>query len=335
MASLNTTTLADSIKVQYEKRLLVRALPRMPHTKFGNRATLGKFGSYEVRKYGGLSAVTTTLTEGTTPVEQSGPTITTITMTPSYYGAFIAYTDLVEMETYDPFISEVSGILGEQVGLSADSIVRDYLVANATKDYSAGQSARTSLDSPAHDISFRDLVEQLAALETESAQPLNGSNFAMILHPHSFATLQLDPVFMALFIEGKEGGDPLRSGKVGSIMRMDIYVTANAKEYADGGYSNDDVYSAIIIAKDAYANLGVGGMDPNVPDSGVTGDYGGNNTGKGMNPVSLIVKQLGSAGTADPLDQRATIGWRMQLATQILNSAWIRDLEHVNMFSAQ
>jgi hypothetical protein len=63
------------------------------------------------------------------------------------------------------------------------------------------------------------------------------------------------------------------------------------------------------------------------------GDGYSNNTGKQVKPVEIIVKQLGSAGADDPLNQRSSVGWKMALATSILNSAWILDLEHTNAFS--
>jgi N4-gp56 family major capsid protein len=55
----------------------------------------------------------------------------------------------------------------------------------------------------------------------------------------------------------------------------------------EGGAGGVDVYSTLILADDAY---------------GVTEVSGGG--------LQHIVKQLGSGGTADPLNQRATVGWK-------------------------
>jgi N4-gp56 family major capsid protein len=43
--------------------------------------------------------------------------------------------------------------------------------------------------------------------------------------------------------------------------------------------------------------------------------------------MSTIVKPLGSAGSADPLDQRSTVGWKATTTTQILNQSWMYRLE--------
>jgi len=49
MSNINTVTMGDAIKVMYEKRLLMRALPRLVHGRFGTEARLTGFGSYELR----------------------------------------------------------------------------------------------------------------------------------------------------------------------------------------------------------------------------------------------------------------------------------------------
>ena len=183
MADINTTTFSDAIKTFYEKRLLMRAIPRYVHGRWAMRPRINKFGAWEVRRYGSLAANTTALIEGTTPAETAAPAPTLITMTPTFYGAWMGFSDLVELQAYDPIISEMSAILGEQVGLSADSIVRDELNTYGTIDYSGGVTAVGDLDSPAHDISYKDIVQQYAELEASGALPVDGEDFVVIIHP--------------------------------------------------------------------------------------------------------------------------------------------------------
>ena len=63
----------------------------------------------------------------------------------------------------------------------------------------------------------------------------------------------------------------------------------------EGGTNGLDIYSTLILADDAY---------------GVTEVTGGG--------LQHIVKQLGSAGTGDPLNQRATVGWKATKTAEIL-----------------
>ncbi|MCA1806832.1 MAG: N4-gp56 family major capsid protein [Actinobacteria bacterium] len=332
MADINTTTLSDAIKTAYEMRLLTRAIPRYVHGRWAVKARISKRGSYELRKYGSLAANTTVLTEGTTPAETASPTPTLITMTPQFFGSWMGFTELAELEVIDPILSEMSSILGEQAGLSADTIVRNELNTYATIDYSGGQSAVGTLDAPQHNISYADLIEQMAELEASSALPVDGEDFICILHPHSWASLMLDPTFVNMFI-AEAPNSAIRSGYIGRILRLKLFVSSNAYEWADVGVgSTTDVYSALFIAKESYGILGLTGIEePKDVDN--QGDNGKPLTGQQIKPVNIIVKQVGSAGSSDPLNQRGSLAWKMTLTPEVLNADWIRCLKHTNIKS--
>lgn len=328
MPNLNTTNFAAAIKTQYERRLMTRALPRLVHGRWLTMARLNKVGSYEIRKYSSLSPVTNTLAESITPEENAAPTLSTVTISPAFYGAWIGYNDVIELEQFDPYISEVSGILGEQAGLSADTIIRDYIVSNATIDYSNGKSDIASLDAPADNISYRDFLVQMAAFEASNVPNVGGPT-PVIIHPHSYATLMLDPVFVNLFT--KES-DPLRAGYVGKLLNYEFYITSNAYEVADAGAgSTTDVYAMIFLGPESFGAVGFAGSMPNLSENGGDKEY--TNTGKSVSPVSIIGKPLGSGGTNDPLDQRGTIGWKMNLGLGVMNADWARVVKHTNIFS--
>lgn len=68
-----------------------------------------------------------------------------------------------------------------------------------------------------------------------------------------------------------------------------------------------DVHSTLIFGKDAYGVVDVAG-------SGA---------------LQIIIKPHGSAGTQDPLDQRATVGAKVAAYTAvILNELWLLRIEH-------
>lgn len=72
----------------------------------------------------------------------------------------------------------------------------------------------------------------------------------------------------------------------------------------EGGKDGADVYSTLIIGDDAY---------------GVTEISGGG--------LQHIVKQLGSAGSGDPLNQRATCGWKATKTAEILVQQYMVRIE--------
>jgi N4-gp56 family major capsid protein len=327
-----TESLSDTVKTLYERRLLTRALPRLVHGRFGQKPRWKGYGSYEVRRWASLDIVSDTLDEGNTPNEHAAPTITVVTMTPSWYGAWIKYTDKLVMTAFDPAVSEISALLGEQAGLSVDTLVRNAITANATKDYAGSATSRATLDKANDLVTFEDIVQNVAELETQNARPLEGPFYIVIMHPHTWATLMQDATFVTLFT--REGGGSIRSGFVGTILNLKLYVTSNAREYVDGGQnSTEDVYSMLFIGREAYASAGLSGLAPNLAaDSGGPQVRGGMTGQRGLNVVDIIMFGLGETGF-DPLRQRGTVGWKTTHVDQILNSNWIRDLEHLNDFS--
>ncbi|MBQ9936839.1 MAG: N4-gp56 family major capsid protein [Oscillospiraceae bacterium] len=80
---------------------------------------------------------------------------------------------------------------------------------------------------------------------------------------------------------------------------------ANAKIYpGEAGKEGMDVYSTLFIGADAY---------------GVSEVEGGG--------LKTIIKQLGSAGSGDPLDQRATVGWKAVKTAAILSEPFMVRVE--------
>jgi len=330
MANLNTTALSDQIKTFYERRLLTRALPRLVHGRGSSMARLNKNGAYEVRKYGELPVISSALTEGATPAESAAPSLTATTITPAWYGSWLSFTDEVELTSFDPILSISAAVLGEQCGLSADTLIRNALTDGATVDYAGDATSRATVDYPQHEVSYADFLKQVAELEAANAMPFEGEDFLVFIHPFTWASLMQDETFVNLF--ERESPSPIRSGFVGRIFRCSIYVTSNAREYADAGVgSTTDVYSMLFVGKESYATVGIGGYTPDLVDNAP--ETARNMTGQQVRPVEIIVKPLGSSGAVDPLNQRGSVGWKMSHGISVLNSAWIRNVEHANVAS--
>ena len=97
-------------------------------------------------------------------------------------------------------------------------------------------------------------------------------------------------------------------------MVLDKTVTVGDKEViypGEGGKNGRDVYSTLILGADAY---------------GVTELEGGG--------LQHIVKQLGSSGTADPLNQRATAGWKLSKVAERLVEQYMVRIESTSTFES-
>ena len=96
--------------------------------------------------------------------------------------------------------------------------------------------------------------------------------------------------------------------EIGKIANIRLVETSEAKIWPSAGASitdgNADVYSTLVIGKNAY---------------GITSVEGGG--------LETIVKQLGSGGTADPLNQRSTAGWKAVKTAEILQDDFMVRIE--------
>lgn len=99
-------------------------------------------------------------------------------------------------------------------------------------------------------------------------------------------------------------------GEIGKIAGVRFVETTEAKIFAAAGASSANVYGTLVIAANAY---------------GVTEVTGGG--------LKHIVKQLGSAGSADPLDQRATVGWKAIKTAKILSNEFMVRIESASSFA--
>ena len=327
MTSIHTTSMSDAIKTMYERRLLTRAFPRLVHSRWGTLAKWKEYGSYELRRYESMPLVSTTLTEGITPQEQDQPSITVVTITPDWYGSWVGYSDKLEMTTFDPVVSETSALLGEQAGLSIDTLVRDGLAAGLTQDYAGTATSRDGVDTTNDLIDYQEVLDNLATLMTNNTLPFENGRYILLLHPYSFATLMQDTTFVAMLT--REGGENIRNGMIGSILNCDVYVTSNGKVFSEAGASSANVYCAFFLGKDAYGLAGFDGLTIDYDAGFGSGEYD-NLTGTGVKPLEIIVKGLGETGL-DPLNQRGTIGWKATHQETILNSAFGIRHEHATV----
>jgi N4-gp56 family major capsid protein len=101
-------------------------------------------------------------------------------------------------------------------------------------------------------------------------------------------------------------------------MGVKWFMSQNAKTYT--GSACTTVEATIIMGRDAFGVCGLAGLEADYMQEG--------GTGSPPSPVTLITKELGSEGSADPLNQRGTVGWKTSHVAVVLQSAWIYKCEH-------
>lgn len=289
--------LSAEMKTFYDMTLIDEASANLVHDQFGQKRPIPQGGgkTIEFRKFSPLAKATTPLTEGVTP---DGKTldVTAITATVAQYGDYITQSDVLELTALDNTILEATKLLGRQAGATLDTITRNVLNAGTNVSYAPKVSggvetavgSRADLDETAQ-LTVKVIQKVVAKLRGQNAPTINGK-YVAIAHPYVIYSLMRDPEW----IDAHKYANPtnLYEGEVGEIAGVRFVQTTEAKVWKQGTHA---IFSTLVIGEGAY---------------GVTEITGGG--------LQTIVKQKGSAGTADPLDQRSSVGWKAIKTAELL-----------------
>ena len=314
---IDRTAIPVEVNNFYDRTLLLRATPLLVHTKWAQVRDIPKNSGSNVikfRRYSNLSAATTALTEGVTPVG-SDLSVTDVTATALQYGDYITITDKVQMESQDPVLTETAEILGDQSGDTLDQLCRNVMAAGTNVYYGGSATLRTQLT--ASDVISTTLLDKvIRLLKNNKARRLT----KMINPTSGYATDPVAPAFIAIVhpnvsftLCGLTGFTPVEKypsqngvmeGEIGKYKDIRFVESTNAKVFTAGGSGGADVYATLVFGAEAYGISRISGE-----------------------ALKNIVKPLGSAGTADPLDQRATSGWKATFVASIVNNDFLVRVE--------
>jgi N4-gp56 family major capsid protein len=309
-----TGSLSEELRTYYDRNLLSRLLPQLVWALFGQPKPMpaNEGQTVNFRRFASLSAATTPLTEGVTPLG-SELSVSAITVTPAQYGDYIKISDILDFTAPDPVLTEGGQILAEQAANTIDQLVRDVVVAGTTVQYAAGRADRASITSAdklnATEIQkatrtmrvnkVRKLTSILNASTGVGTKPIAAA-FVGITDAYGLFDLKQDSKFIQVHEYGS-GQGALLPNEVGSLDEVRFIVTDNPKVYTGAGSGGIDVHATIILGADAF---------------GIVAPKG----------VENIIKPFGAGD--DPLNQRATSGWKMFMASVILQQLAVLRIEH-------
>lgn len=312
----NITTdggLTGEMKTFYSDYLIDCATPELVHDQFAQKHPIPRNGGkiIEFRKYDPLPKATTPLTEGVTP-DGKKLSMSVVTATVAQFGDYIELSDMLLLTAIDNNLVQATKALGRQAGMTLDTITREVLNGGTNVIYSGGVEDRSAVHYTSAEnncnLKVNDIRKAVRLLKVMNAPKINGS-YCAIIHPDVSYDLMEDPKWVNV----KTYSDPegIYEGEIGKIEGTRFVETSEAKIFPKAGASSANVYSTLVMGADAY---------------GVTEIEGGG--------LKHIVKQLGSAGTADPLDQRATAGWKATKVAKRLVEAYLVRIESSSTFGA-
>ena len=320
--TVNVTTdskLSAENKTFYDRALVEEAGPNLIHGQFGQKRPIPKNGGKRIqfRRYASLPKALKPLTEGVTP-EGRKLSATAVEAEVNQYGDFVCLSDVLDLTAIDNNVLEATKAVGRQAGLTLDTITRNVLQSGTNVFYCPKVGAN-GVQTPVTDRSGLDktctltvdVVKKVAAMLKAANAPTIDGDYVCILHPYVAYDIMSDPRWEEM--HKYTTPENMYQGEIGRIAGVRFVETSEAAVYK--GTENScptglAVFGCLFLAQGAY---------------GVTEVTGGG--------LQTIIKQLGSAGTADPLDQRSTVGWKALQTAEILMEPYMVRVECCSAFS--
>ena len=309
-------SLTEEMKTFYSDYLIDAAEPELVHDQFAQKHPIPANGgkTIQFRRFAPLGKALTALTEGVTPDGQA-LNVTTITSDLHQYGGWTPLTDVLQMTAIDNNVVQATRVLASQAGRTMDSITRDVLAGGTNVIYAPKQAAdgtetavtsRKTLDKSCT-LTPKLFFQAAAQLGAMNADPI-GDSYIAIIHPYAAYDLKT----CKEFIEVHKYADPdtMFRGEIGKLGNIRFIETSEAKIWKDDTCPTGlAVFGTLVLGAHAY---------------GVTELEGGG--------LEHIVKQLGYGD--DPLNQRASVGWKGMRAAERLVEQYMVRIESVSSYSA-
>ena len=296
----------------YDRLLIKRAQPVLAHSLFGQKKSVAmrKGMTINFQRFENLKDATTPLTVATPPTGNDLVS-TVITSKINEYGDFVTVSDIADMTAVSDVMTAAVETIGYQMGKTLDSLTRNALLFDYTYDSTKNTIKRETKDVVVlGKIDFESttlklmqnnapfISEMVTASSGEGTVPLRAAYWGVI-SVDLIPMLESTAGFVPVSKYAKQSD--VQNGEWGSTGNIRWIVTTNSTQYeVKKDNASCNVYPVIVFGKDAYGVVDLDGA-----------------------AAKTIIKPLGSAGTADPLNQKATVGWKAFHSVAILNEDYM------------
>ena len=335
----------------YDKQLLDTIRLDESHFVFYRLANTtpiqGNAEKLQIRRWAPLEAHTVPLAEGIPPMSDKG-SMESYEIGTFSYGRYMEFTDRVDFETIDPVIAHYTKEYAIVAMETLDLLAREALTTVAQAAYAKARANFASLeigDTP----SLNDLRIIALSMKKQLVKPRNGNRYHVIGTPDFFFDMISDPLvekYMTINQTTKGFYDDM--GPIPPMFGLEFYETMHiddSGEYTttegtflrvfknEGGtytYQNLNAETYRVNAEDNYVRDSRTGKKAsyipgrkvwNIPENFqelkvhrifvLGADCLTRTEIAGQGNAKMYVKPLGSAGVLDPIDQRQSIGFKI------------------------
>lgn len=356
MALTTTTQISAPVNNIFQVSMLRNAKARCPYFAGTVPAEIQEhMGTFTAkwRSIANLSVPTASLSElsGSLafPTRNSvQPSVSDITATVAKFGNFIYLTEEVDLLNFNGQTDKLIEILGINAGQALNRQQRNTAEDSLTAILTGGVTTATNISggsTASADLKDSDVAAAVNALNRQDAMRFT----PMTTGSTNVGSSSLRPAFLGIchvdteedlrartnFIraENYASQTELWNGEIGTLggvrfistteSTIDTGIgtagTGSATAHGRAATSGrTDVYNTVIYGMEALGSLGFG--EQHVKEVYAAGDK--------LPAVQLITHSRGSAGSADPLNEVSSLGWKSWHASTVLNSNWGRTIRH-------
>lgn len=340
-APLTTSSqITGPVNVVFQQTLLRNAKMRCPYFVGTVPAEIAEHrGSFTAkwRRLENLAATTTPLAELSGNVAfptrvSVQPTVTDFTATLQKYGNFVLLTEEVDLINFNEYADKLLEVLGINAGQSLNQLQRNILEGNVTLKYPGGVVSDGATNSAITIGQMRNAVNSLARLyalrftaitegeDSFGTAPIPAAYWGLC-HVDVEEDVRALPDFLP--VERYAGQTEIMVGEFGmnTTARVRWIGTEESSISAGAGAAttslrnttgNADLYTSIVLGMEAHGSVGLDFH--HIKEIYMAGDT--------LPGIQVIAHERGSAGTADPLNEVSSIGWKTWHTGKILNPNW-------------
>jgi len=293
--------LPHKVREYYITDLLITAYPMLVHNSFAERYVLPeKSGDTVVMSsYDRLDTVPVPITDGVVP-PGADLTSSIVKATLQWYGNYVRITNQVEYTVEDQTISQANRLLAQNMAETLDEITRSVLVSGGVSVLATG-GVNGKTPTEINELSVSSIVELLLDQNADMiSEIIEGSvlintfpvpdSFYGLLHTQQLSDIKKIPSFRyKSFYSQAAKSLPSEWGDTGNIRWL-----YSSKVYKSA--ATVPVYANPVVGYQAYGTVHLGTEAGN-----------------------FYVKPLGSAGSADPLNQFGSVGFDHPYVARWLN----------------
>lgn len=295
MANHTTSSLSANLYLYYVKTLLdtlgrIKVIENLSAKSvtipkgFGVQAKWLRYDEFNV-----TTPSTYQLVEGVVPSEATLAT-RNITATVQQYGTYVAMSDKLVYSAIDPILESAAERLGEHSGQLIEILCRNELEASLPNQFANGK-ANLAATGSSDVMTAKEILKGVITLQKASVPKHESGSYVAVVSPASKGDLQNDTAVGSWVDINKyvgDGREMIMNGEAGKVYGCKILMSDLISSTTTGTLGSATVYANLLLGKGAFGTVKLGKEN-----------------------VAFYTKDPSSGGTADPIEQISTVGYKV------------------------